>query len=693
MPSLRPLSRFGRSALTIAVLTAPLYACGGDPQLPFHTGGSGGEGASNGGGGASSEDGGGGGTSTGFVTGGSSSDGGSGGGGAGGGVDTTGCGDGAIQPGEICDDGNSAPGDGCSADCHSVEQDFACPTPGQPCVSTVECGDGVVSGQETCDDGNLDPLDGCSDICEIETGWQCIQPGVPCIAAQCGDGILAGNEECEDDDVIPTSGDGCSDTCRRETGWACGASGQACHETECNDGLKEGDEPCDDGNDDIGDGCNPFCEVEPDCSAGACVSACGDGLILPADLEQCDDGNTSDDDGCSSTCVVEPGFLCDNVVGQLPPTLEVPAAFRDFIGLPVGAATKHPDFEAYGGSTETLGLVETMLGGDGKPVYTGACEVAGVTAACPYDRQTTNQTAFDQWYRDVAGVNVKHVTKITLNQQPNGSYYFPDAAFFPLDGLGWVAGGQESASANHNFSFTSEIRTWFEFQGNESLSFSGDDDVWVFINDRLALDLGGLHPQRSSSFTLDAPTATTLDLVAGNVYEIALFHAERHTDASNFNLTLNGFVTAKSTCATDCGDGIVAGDESCDDGVNDGSYGSCESDCTPGPYCGDAEIQSPEEACDDGINLATYSFTGEPGCAPGCQLGAYCGDSSINSLFGEQCDDGVNDGSYGGCTSTCVLGPRCGDGDVDLSDGETCDDGNTVSGDGCSAACEEEIAG
>jgi fibro-slime domain-containing protein len=375
--------------------------------------------------------------------------------------------------------------------------------------------------------------------------------------------------------------------------------------------------------------------------------------------------------------------------------LEVPVTFRDFIALPTGGGVKHPDFETYSGAGPTLNMVEAVLGPDGKPVYTGICETNNNIGPCPYGNQSTSKEDYDQWYRDVAGINVTKVSKIVLNKQPNGEYYFPDSSFFPWNNDGWFALGKELQAADNvsgisNFGFTSELRTWFEFKGGEELLFSGDDDVWVFINSQLVVDLGGLHSKQAGSVTLDAAKAAELQLEDGKIYETVLFHAERHTTASNFNLTLTGFVKAKSKCKTICGDGILAGDEECDDGVNDGSYGSCTADCRLGPYCGDAQVQSPHEECDDGVNLTTYSTSGAPGCAPGCKFGAYCGDGKVDSLFGEQCDDGKNEGGYGGCTPVCHFGPRCGDGIIQTEYGEECDDGNLVSGDGCSSVCKKE---
>ena len=85
-----------------------------------------------------------------------------------------------IRGEDVWDDLNTGDGDGCAADCRSVEQDFACQIPGEACVSTVKCGNGVVTGTETCDDGDATAGDGCTADCQQEDGWTCPIPGAPC---------------------------------------------------------------------------------------------------------------------------------------------------------------------------------------------------------------------------------------------------------------------------------------------------------------------------------------------------------------------------------------------------------------------------------------------------------------------------------------------------------------------------------
>ncbi|HLP79236.1 MAG TPA: fibro-slime domain-containing protein [Acidobacteriota bacterium] len=321
----------------------------------------------------------------------------------------------------------------------------------------------------------------------------------------------------------------------------------------CGNNIKETGESCDDGNTLTGDGCSSFCELEPDCSSGSCQTICGDGIKLPTDPHECDDGNLINGDGCSSTCRIESGFVCVDAVVQAPNTLTLPVVSRDFISRPrTSASTRHPDFEIFSGDDVTRGLVQPTLV-SGQPVASGNCMVSGTSVACPYGQQLTSAANFNQWYRNVAGVNVQKVSNITLTKQPNGNYIYSNNTYFPVDNFGWVASNNETTGLSynvaHNFGFTNEIKYWFTYTGNEYLQFNGDDDVWVFINNKLAVDVGGLHPVRSRNITLNSSVAAQLNLTIGNVYELDFFHAERRTNYSNFYLTIRGFNSATSTCS------------------------------------------------------------------------------------------------------------------------------------------------
>lgn len=217
-----------------------------------------------------------------------------------------------------------------------------------------------------------------------------------------------------------------------------------------------------------------------------------------------------------------------------------------------------------------------------KPVYCTGNTLAGFngTLRCGLFKRnngnfafaTTNKTFFDMWFNDNIRYNRRVGVPLDLkpgsepfeflyentdpenifNPTPTGFYAphnhlkFTEAAFpdpftvpnWPKENILRSCYSSDTEAGNKRLWHTTEIHTFFEYRKSEVFSFTGDDDVWVYLNGVLAVDVGGVHAARSQVIDLSRDAAAErFNMTVGGIYTFDMFQAERKCRDSNFAIT------------------------------------------------------------------------------------------------------------------------------------------------------------
>lgn len=258
-----------------------------------------------------------------------------------------------------------------------------------------------------------------------------------------------------------------------------------------------------------------------------------------------------------------------------PDTLWVPVTYYDF-----HSNGSNPEFETSNIDALSLGMLQNTLDAERKPVVTtntanivknayikywyrdwnvsgkGDYSIPNYSTNWPYPYLGNISVNTDTTFKNVV---IKDSLPFTYVSGTQGEYLYQNDNFFPIDGKGFGAEGKaDYLGKPHNYSFTMELHWTFTKVPGMTFSFTGDDDVWAFVNNNLQMDLGGIHQAQSGSFVVD----NIPNLLDGQDYHFDFFFAERHTVDSHIKITTNIISPkpSKITLYTDTTGNTCAGD-------------------------------------------------------------------------------------------------------------------------------------
>jgi cysteine-rich repeat protein len=505
---------------------------------------------------------------------------------------------------------------------------------GPTAACEIVCGDGDIDSPiEECDDGNRESGDGC---------------GSTCLNEVCGDGNWTPPlEECDDGNGI--DGDGCDSNCTS---------------TACGNGITSAGEQCDDGNTQADDGCRGDCTLE----------VCGDAIL--DSNEDCDDGGTEDGDCCSSICEFETGAcsdsdnctesdVCQNgvCVGNLiqPWINEIDYDSNDgaiidreeFVeiagpaGLDLGGYTLY-GVEGADGSCQTPGA--GLLSGPVLPGYVHWSVTIPPATVLTDDTGTgigflvvcntpSSQFVIDDGNCDVVFPGISSESNFKNGQLLNEPNICPDGMLLldPVDGF------VDAVSYEGIVPNAGPLGAFFHIDPPYN---AGADEGWIPMVS-LEKRTSTLGKAMDGTEWADSGGCTNQCVFGGLNFGCNWFTGLDPCPPNTATPGAENSLGQRYFCSElFCGDGVVTGDEQCDEGLgnSDNPDASCRTDCTL-RRCGDGIIDPSAapgfpETCESDTDCAG----GEICSACECVVGTPLGDLDLTVVPGSAANVPVDDG-------------------------------------------------
>ena len=189
------------------------------------------------------------------------------------------------------------------------------------------------------------------------------------------------------------------------------------------------------------------------------------------------------------------------------------------------------------------GLVGYELGEDHFPVFNAG-------------QLTTNRGLGDatRWFQTVEGKSASYLGTLGLKFEVAGSdFYFHRDEFYPMDEVKFSEGDSVNRDGhNHLFTMSFAIPFTALLNGQEQMEITADDDTFVFVGDKLVIDMGGVHDAMTGRFAIhkdgevyassgnEEMAYTGVKFNSGDSPMVRIFHADRDAADSMFSVRFSG---------------------------------------------------------------------------------------------------------------------------------------------------------